>query len=236
MTKKTTRETSQAVERRPGQILERHDMAEDSTWQGNLEMACWGLRPTTGHNGYLMMMTMIMMTLQRFSNLSAASGRQRCFASCVSVDFLRLQSSTLKVLRPLGLDRRCRLIGVIPAWSTGTGLFCRQGVGGLGTDPQMPAVPWIVSAACFHLKGLRPNCPLYPGLSPFRPLSVLAAYELCCLHEVSSRLRAWMVQWALAGSLSDQPLAKGQCIQVSTWLRQWASLILFAFQIVSGLG
>ena len=27
------RETSQAVERRPGQILERHDMAEDSTIQ-----------------------------------------------------------------------------------------------------------------------------------------------------------------------------------------------------------
>ena len=33
---KTTRETSQAVERRPGQILERHDMAEDSTRQGNM--------------------------------------------------------------------------------------------------------------------------------------------------------------------------------------------------------
>ena len=37
---KTTRETSQAVERRPGQILERHDMAENSTRQGNLETAC----------------------------------------------------------------------------------------------------------------------------------------------------------------------------------------------------
>ena len=38
---KTTRETSQAVDRRPGrQILERHDMAEDSTRQGNLETAC----------------------------------------------------------------------------------------------------------------------------------------------------------------------------------------------------
>ena len=46
---KTTRETSQAVERRPGQILERHDMAEDSTRQANMETACWGLRPTTGH-------------------------------------------------------------------------------------------------------------------------------------------------------------------------------------------
>ena len=36
----TTRKTSQAVERRPGQILERHDLAEDSTRQGNLETAC----------------------------------------------------------------------------------------------------------------------------------------------------------------------------------------------------
>ena len=32
--------TSQAVERRPGQILERHDLAEDSTTQPNLETAC----------------------------------------------------------------------------------------------------------------------------------------------------------------------------------------------------
>ena len=55
---KTTRETSQAMERRPGQILERHDMAEESTRQGSLETACWGLRPTTGHNGCLMMMMM----------------------------------------------------------------------------------------------------------------------------------------------------------------------------------
>ena len=53
---KTTRETSQAVERRSRQVLERHDMAEESTRQGNLETACWGLRPTTGHNGCLMMM------------------------------------------------------------------------------------------------------------------------------------------------------------------------------------
>ena len=37
---KTTRETSQEVERQPGQILERHDMADDSTRQGNLETAC----------------------------------------------------------------------------------------------------------------------------------------------------------------------------------------------------
>ena len=55
---KTTRETSEAVERWPGQILERHDMAEDSTRQGTLEAACWGICPTTGHNGCLMMMNM----------------------------------------------------------------------------------------------------------------------------------------------------------------------------------
>ena len=35
-----TRETSQAVERRPGQILERHDMAEDRTRHGHLETTC----------------------------------------------------------------------------------------------------------------------------------------------------------------------------------------------------
>ena len=45
-----TRETGQAVERRPGQILERHDLAEDSTRQGNLE---------TGHYGCPMMMMMM---------------------------------------------------------------------------------------------------------------------------------------------------------------------------------
>ena len=55
----TTRETSQAVERRPGQILERHDMAEDSTRQGHLETTCWGLHSTTGHNGCIMMMEMM---------------------------------------------------------------------------------------------------------------------------------------------------------------------------------
>ena len=37
---KTTSKTSQAVERRPGQILERHDMAEDSTRRGHLETTC----------------------------------------------------------------------------------------------------------------------------------------------------------------------------------------------------
>ena len=31
-------------------------MAEESTRQVNLETACRGLRPTTGHNGCLMMM------------------------------------------------------------------------------------------------------------------------------------------------------------------------------------
>ena len=36
----TTRETSQAVERRPGQILERHDLAEDSTLSANMETEC----------------------------------------------------------------------------------------------------------------------------------------------------------------------------------------------------
>ena len=49
---KTTSETSQAVERRPG-LLERHDMAEDGTAQANLETACSGLHPTTGHYGCL---------------------------------------------------------------------------------------------------------------------------------------------------------------------------------------
>ena len=34
------KEISQAVERQPGQILERHDLAEDSTRQANLEAAC----------------------------------------------------------------------------------------------------------------------------------------------------------------------------------------------------
>ena len=41
------------------QILERPYMAEDSTRQGNLETACRGIRPTTGHNGCLMMMMMM---------------------------------------------------------------------------------------------------------------------------------------------------------------------------------
>ena len=56
---KMTRNTSQEVERRPGQILERHDLIEDSTRQANLEEACWGIRPTTGHYGCPMMMMMI---------------------------------------------------------------------------------------------------------------------------------------------------------------------------------
>ena len=37
---KTTRETSQAVARQPGQIQEGHDLAEYSTRQVNLEEAC----------------------------------------------------------------------------------------------------------------------------------------------------------------------------------------------------
>ena len=37
--RKRRQETRHAVERRPGLILERHDMAEDSTRWGNLETA-----------------------------------------------------------------------------------------------------------------------------------------------------------------------------------------------------
>ena len=40
MARKDDKGDSQAVERRPGQILERHDVAEESTIQGNLETAC----------------------------------------------------------------------------------------------------------------------------------------------------------------------------------------------------
>ena len=87
---KTTRETSQAVERRPRQILERHDMAEESTRQGNLETACWGLRPTTGHNGCLMMMMMNIKThidrevLQ--SDLSRLEDWSRKWQLCFNAD------------------------------------------------------------------------------------------------------------------------------------------------------
>ena len=38
--KKGSMETSQAAERQPGQILERHDLPEDSTQHANLETAC----------------------------------------------------------------------------------------------------------------------------------------------------------------------------------------------------
>ena len=37
------------VERRPGQILEGHDLEEDSARKTNLKAACPGLRPTTRH-------------------------------------------------------------------------------------------------------------------------------------------------------------------------------------------
>ena len=37
---KTTREASQAGEKRPEQILERHDLAEESTRQAKFEAAC----------------------------------------------------------------------------------------------------------------------------------------------------------------------------------------------------
>ena len=63
----------------------------------------------------------------RFANMSAASGRQRCFArcvsvdrcfaSCVAVDFLRLQSSTFKCWDVWGFDRWCWLVGAIPPLS-----------------------------------------------------------------------------------------------------------------------
>ena len=109
----------------------------------------------------------------RFANMSAASGRQRYFARCVSVDrcfavdFLRLQSSTFKCWDVWGFDRWCRLVGAPSPCSTGIVLFHRQGVGGFGTDPQMPAVPSIGPSVCFHLKGSRRNFPLHPGLLPF---------------------------------------------------------------------
>ena len=57
----TTREISQAVERRSGQILERHDLAEEGTRQANLETACLGLRPTTGHYDCPMIIIMFIM-------------------------------------------------------------------------------------------------------------------------------------------------------------------------------
>ena len=59
------------------------------------------------------------------------------------------------------------LVGATSPCSTGTVLFRRQGVGGFGTDHQMPAVPSIGPSVCFHLKGSRRNCPLHPGLLPF---------------------------------------------------------------------
>ena len=40
MKEKTAIETSQTMERRPGQILERHDLVEDSARHDNLEVAC----------------------------------------------------------------------------------------------------------------------------------------------------------------------------------------------------
>ena len=46
---KTTPETSHAMKRRPGQILEGYDLSEETTRQVNLVAACRGFRPTTGH-------------------------------------------------------------------------------------------------------------------------------------------------------------------------------------------
>ena len=49
----TTRDASQLAERRPGQILERRDLAEDNTIQAKCMLR---LCPTTGHYGCPMMM------------------------------------------------------------------------------------------------------------------------------------------------------------------------------------
>ena len=98
----------------------------------------------------------------RFSNLSAAPGRQRCFAR--------------------GLARWCKLVGVTPICSTGTALFCRQGVGGFGTDPQMLAVQSIASVFCFHIEGSHRDCPVHPGLPPF---------PLPCPHRLHTNCVAW---------------------------------------------
>ena len=56
-------------------------MAGESTRQGNLETACWGLRPTTGHNGCLMMMIIIiiiiyLVTILCFSAYSTSGSAQ----------------------------------------------------------------------------------------------------------------------------------------------------------------
>ena len=62
---KTTRETSHAKEIRSGQILVRHDLAEDCTRQANVEAVCWGAphaeafaqtRDTTAAQWWMMMM------------------------------------------------------------------------------------------------------------------------------------------------------------------------------------
>ena len=59
------KETSQAVDRRPGQMLERHDLAEDSAREAVLKTARRGHRPTTGHYRcpIMKMMKMMMRTL-----------------------------------------------------------------------------------------------------------------------------------------------------------------------------
>ena len=82
---KTTRETSQTVERRPEQILERNDMTEDSTRQGHLETTCWGLRPTTGHNGCLMMMIIILDSVQVYYLASSEHTINIMYSSVLSL-------------------------------------------------------------------------------------------------------------------------------------------------------
>ena len=82
---------------------------------------------------------------------------------------------------------------------------------------------WIrhcISSVWFHLKGLRRNCPLHPGLPPFPLLCPNLLHTNCVVYMKSLQVSA-------PGWCSERsPLAMGQCIQVSTWLRQWASLIL----------
>ena len=53
MTRKYDKGDQPSVGETISKILERHDLAEGSTRQANLETACWGLRPTTGHFSFI---------------------------------------------------------------------------------------------------------------------------------------------------------------------------------------
>ena len=90
---KTSGETSQAVERRPRQILERHDLAEGSARQANLETSCWGLRPTTGHYGCSMMIVVLRTLLPLEPTLPW------CSEACLEF--------TAVCRCPIGTDPRC---------------------------------------------------------------------------------------------------------------------------------